>query len=57
MYEYLVKIYGIFLSPEYIVNAVKRPPNYLRNSFYQSHSNIILERKFVLLGQFDKCSA
>ena len=43
------------LPTEYIVKAVKRLPNHLRNSLYQSHSNIILERNsFVSLEQFEK---
>ena len=33
-----------FLPTEYIVKAVKRLPNHLRNSFYKGHSNIILEK-------------
>lgn len=33
-----------FLPAEYKVEAVKLYSNYLRNSFYQSHSNIILEK-------------
>ena len=44
-----------FSPTEYIVKAVKRLPNHLRNSFYKSHSNIILERNnFVSLEQFEK---
>ena len=44
----------LFLPTEYIVKAVKRLPNHLRNSFYKSHSNIILERNsFVSLEQFE----
>ena len=44
-----------FSPTEYIVKAVKRVPNHLRNSFYKSHSNIILERNsFVSLEQFEK---
>ena len=43
-----------FSPPEYIVKAVKRLPNHLRNSFYKSHSNITLERNsFVLLEEFE----
>ena len=43
-----------FFSPtEYIGKAVERLSNHLRNSFSQSHSNIILERNnFVPLKQF-----
>ena len=33
-----------FSPTEYIVKAAKRLPNHLRNSFYKSHANIILER-------------
>ena len=45
----------LFLPTVYIVKAVKRLPNHLRNSFYKSHSNIILERNsFVSLEQFEK---
>ena len=37
-----------------MVKAVKRLPNHLRNSFYKSQSNIILERNsFVSLEQFE----
>ena len=44
-----------FLPTEYIVKAVKHLPNHLTNSFYKSHSNIILERNsFVLPEQFEK---
>ena len=44
-----------FSPTEYIVKAVKRLPNHLRNSLYQSHSNIILERNsFVSLEKFEK---
>ena len=44
-----------FSPSEYTVKAVKRLPNHLRNSFYKSHSNIILERNsFVSLEQFEK---
>ena len=45
----------LFSPTEYIVKAVKRLPNHLRNSFYKSHSNIILQRNsFVSLEQFEK---
>ena len=37
-----------FSPTEYIVKAVKRVPNHLRNSFYKSHSNIILERNSLV---------
>ena len=44
-----------FLPTEYIVKAVKHPPNHLTNSFYKIHSNIILERNsFVSPEQFEK---
>ena len=58
MYEYLLKSMGYlqtFSPTEYTVKAVIRVPNHLRNSFCQSHSNIILERNsFVSLEQFEK---
>ena len=44
-----------FLPTEYIVKAVKRLSNHLKNSFYQRHSYIIFERNsFVSLEQFEK---
>ena len=36
-----------FSPTEYIVKAEKRLPNHLRNSFYKSHSNIILSLVFT----------
>ena len=46
---------GVLWTPEYIVKAVKCLPNHLRNSFYKSYSNIILERNsFASLEQFEK---
>ena len=44
-----------FSPAEYIVKAVKRPPNHLRNLLYNSHSNITLKRNsFISLEQFEK---
>ena len=46
-----------FSPTEYIVKVAKVLPNHSKNSFSQSHSNIILERNsFVLPEQFEKWS-
>ena len=57
MYKHLVKIYAIFTNffAHWIhCESCKTLPNHLRNSFYKSHLNIILERNsFVSLEQFE----